>query len=48
MVVIDCYSCFPEVEILKLIGAFSVIPKLDTIFTRHGIPSRVSPRSIKL
>ena len=32
LVVIDCYSRFPEVEILKSTSAPKVIPKLDTIF----------------
>ena len=42
LVVIDCYSRFPEVEILKSTAAPKVIPKLDTIFARHGIPTTVT------
>ena len=38
LVAIDCYSRFPEVEILKSTAASKVIPKLDAIFARHGIP----------
>ena len=38
MVVIDEYSRFPEVEILTSTSAKSVIPKLDAIFSRQGIP----------
>ena len=41
VVVIDCYSRFPEVEILKSISAKKVIPKLDSIFARHGIPAQL-------
>lgn len=42
LVIIDCYSRFPEVEILKSTAAKKVIPKLDTIFARHGIPSKLT------
>ena len=42
LVVIGCYSRFPEVEILKSTAAQKVIPKLDSIFARHGIPSQVT------
>ena len=38
MVVIDEYTRFPEVEILTSTTAKSVIPKLDAIFFRQGIP----------
>ncbi len=38
LTVIDTYSRFPEVEILRSISADKVIPKLDEIFARHGIP----------
>ena len=41
LVAIDSYSRYPEVEILKSISADSVIPKLDAIFARHGIPDIV-------
>ena len=41
LVVLDCYSRFPEVEVLSSISAKSVIPKLDAIFARHGVPSQV-------
>ncbi|CAB3993128.1 Retrovirus-related Pol poly from transposon [Paramuricea clavata] len=42
LVVIDCYSRFPEVETLKSISAKKVIPKLDSIFARHGIPAQLT------
>ena len=43
LVVIDCYSRFPEIEILMTtISAKKVIPKLDSIFDRHGIPSHLT------
>ena len=38
MVAIDEYSRFSEVEILSSTSAKSVIPKLDAIFSRQGIP----------
>ena len=37
-VVIDAYSCFPEVEIVHSTSAKATIPKLDRIFSTHGIP----------
>ena len=42
LVVTDCYSRFPEIEILPTISVKKVIPKLDNIFARHGIPSQVT------
>ena len=36
--VIDTYSRYPEVEIVKSTTAGSTIPKLDRIFGTHGIP----------
>ncbi|CAB4000605.1 Retrovirus-related Pol poly from transposon [Paramuricea clavata] len=41
LVILDCYSQFPEVEVLSSISAKSVIPKLDAVFARHGVPSQV-------
>ena len=41
MVVIDEYSRFPEVEILTTTAARAVIPKLDAVFSRQGIPDVV-------
>jgi len=38
MVVTDEFSHFPEIEILTSISAKAVIPKLDAIFARQGIP----------
>ena len=38
MVVTDEFSRFPEVEILTSTSARTVIPKLDAIFARQGIP----------
>ena len=35
LVVIGCYSRFPEIEILTAISAQKVIPKLDCIFAQH-------------
>ena len=37
-VVIDAYSRFPEVEIVHSTSAKATIPKLDRIFSTHGIP----------
>ena len=42
LVVIDCYSRFHEIEILTTISAQKVIPKVDSIFARHGIPSHLT------
>ena len=39
--IMDCYSRFPEVEILTSISAKSVIPRLDSVFARHGVPSQI-------
>ena len=41
LVVIDEYSRFPEVEIVKSTSAKSVIPKLDAIFARQGMPDEL-------
>ena len=41
LVVVDRYSRFPEVEIVKSTKATTVIPKLDKIFATHGIPTTV-------
>ena len=41
LVVIDRYSRYPEVEIIRSTKASVVIPKLDKIFAMHGIPSIV-------
>ena len=38
LVVIDDYSRFPQVELLKSTSARSVIPVLDKIFAVHGMP----------
>ena len=35
------YSRYPEIEILKSTSAKNVIPKLDAIFARHGIPAQL-------
>ena len=37
-VVIDAYSRFPEVEIVHSTSASAIIPKMDRIFSTHGIP----------
>ncbi|XP_065067526.1 uncharacterized protein K02A2.6-like [Rhopilema esculentum] len=38
LVVIDRYSRYPEVEVIRSTKASAVIPKLDKIFATHGIP----------
>lgn len=38
MVVIDKFSRFPEVELLTSTSVKAVIPKLDAIFAREGVP----------
>ena len=42
LVVIDRYSRFPEVEIVRSTKASTVIPKLDKIFAVHGLPTSVT------
>ena len=41
LVVMDDYSRFPEVEIVHPTSSNTVIPKLDAIFARQGIPSEL-------
>ena len=41
LVVIDDYSRFPEVEIVSSTSVKAVLPKLHSIFARHGIPQIV-------
>ena len=41
LVVINEHSSFLEVEILKSTSAKSVIPRLNTIFARQGIPNKL-------
>ena len=38
---LDCYSRFPEVEILASISAKSVIPRLGSVFAWHGVLSQI-------
>ena len=38
LVIEDRYSKFPEVEIVHSTRASTIIPKLDKIFSVHGIP----------
>ena len=42
LVVIDRYSRYPEVEIVRSTKASSVIPKLDKMFAAHGIPDTIT------
>ena len=41
LVVIDEYSRFPEVKIVPSTSAKAVLPKLEAIFSRQGIPTKV-------
>ena len=41
MVVTDEHSRFPEVEIISSTAASTVLPRLETIFSRQGIPQTV-------
>ena len=38
LVAVDDYSRFPEVEIMHSTSTQTVIPRLDAMFARHGIP----------
>ena len=40
-VIIDAYSRFPEVEIVHSTYAKAIIPKMDRIFSTHGIPDTI-------
>ena len=40
LVIIDSYSWYPEVEIVSSTASQKVIPKIDTIFSRHGMPQK--------
>ena len=40
-VVIDEYSRYPEVKLVRSTAAAAVIPKFDRIFSTHGIPEEV-------
>ena len=39
LVVVDAYSRFPEVDIIRSTSTTAIIPKLDRIFATHGIPA---------
>ena len=39
LVVIDAYSRFPEVDIVRSTSAATITPRLDRIFATHGIPT---------
>jgi transposase InsO family protein len=39
VVILDAYSCFPELEIVHSTSASSTITKLERIFATTGIPS---------
>ena len=41
LVAIDAYSRYPEVEVIRSTTAPTVIPKLDRIFSTHGMPHKV-------
>lgn len=38
MVVVDEFSRFPLVELLTSTSAKAVVPKLDAVFSRQGVP----------
>ena len=40
LVIIGSYSRYPKVEIISSTAAQKVIPKIDTIFSRHGVPRK--------
>eukprot|EP00795_Rhopilema_esculentum_P005359 gene5359-biopygen364 len=42
LVVVDRYSRYPEVDIVRSIKASTVIPKLDKIFATNGIPETLT------
>ena len=42
LVVIDVYSKYPEVEIIKSTAAKEVLPAMERIFAPHGIPETLN------
>ena len=38
LVLVDGYSRYPEVEIIRSLSVKKVIPNFDKIFSRHGVP----------
>ena len=40
MVMIGSYSRYPEIEIVSSTATQKVIPKIDPIFSRHGVPRK--------
>ena len=45
-VLIDSYSKFPEIEIMKTTTAAALIPKLDRIFATHGLPTKITSDTV--
>lgn len=43
--VMDDYSRYPVVEIVKLTAVTTIIPKLDKVFSEFGVPDVIRPRS---
>ena len=41
LVMIDKYSRYPEVEIVRSTSADAVIPHIDKVFATHGFPEQV-------
>lgn len=41
LIIIDEYSRYPVIDILKSTSAFNLIPKLDKIFSEFGIPDQL-------
>ena len=41
LVTTDCYSRFPDIEIVSSTSANTIIPKFDRIFATHGIPVKI-------
>ena len=41
LVMIDKYSRYPEVEIVRSTSADAVVPHIDKVFSTHGFPERV-------
>ena len=41
LVIVDAYSRFPIVEVVRSTSIETIIPKLDSVFAMHGIPNEV-------
>lgn len=41
LLIVDCYSKFPEIKLLEHLDTFTIIKKLKSVFSVHGIPVKL-------